>query len=46
MDDGIGLAEVLLELPGFEVLDAVESNAELVVSVQSRRPGRRAGVRD
>jgi Transposase/zinc-finger of transposase IS204/IS1001/IS1096/IS1165 len=33
--DGIGLAEVLLGLPGFRVLDAVETDAEVVVTVET-----------
>ena len=30
MNDGIGLAEVLLGLPGFRVLDVVETDVEVV----------------
>ena len=32
MDDGIGLAEVLLGLPGFRVLDVVEDDGEVVIA--------------
>jgi transposase len=35
MSDGIGLAEVLLGLPGFRVLDVVGSDGEVVISVES-----------
>jgi transposase len=35
MSDGIGLAEVLLGLPGFRVLDVFESDTEVVVSIES-----------
>ena len=35
MDDGIGLAEALLGLDGFRVLDVDESPAELVVTVET-----------
>src|SRR5436305_14432621 len=35
MDDGIGLAEALLGLEGFLVLDVVEGPEELVVSVET-----------
>jgi len=35
MNDGIGLAEVLLGLSGLRVLDVVESDAEVVISVES-----------
>jgi transposase len=35
MNDGIGLAEVLLGLPGFRVLDVVESDVEVVVWIES-----------
>ena len=35
MNDGIGLVEVLLGLPGFRVLDVVESDVEVVVSIES-----------
>jgi transposase len=35
MSDGIGLAEVLLGLPGFRVLDVVESDGEVVVTIES-----------
>jgi transposase len=35
MNDGIGLAEALLGLEGFRVLDVVEGPAELVVTVES-----------
>jgi transposase len=35
MSDGIGLAEVLLGLPGFRVLDVVESDVEVVVWIES-----------
>ena len=35
MDDGIGLAEALLGLEGFRVLDVIEGAEELVVTVES-----------
>ncbi len=35
MDDGIGLAEALLGLDGFRVLDVTEGPDELVVTVES-----------
>ena len=35
MDDGIGLAEVLLGLPGFRVLDAIECEAEVVIRIET-----------
>ena len=35
MSDGIGLAEVLLGLPGFRVLDVVEDGAEVVIRVET-----------
>jgi hypothetical protein len=35
MSDGIGLADVLLGLPGFRVLDVVETDVEVVVSMES-----------
>jgi transposase len=35
MSDGIGLAEVLLGLPGFRVVDVVESDAEVVIWVET-----------
>ena len=35
MDDRIGLAEVLLGLPGFRVLDVVESDCEVVIAIES-----------
>ena len=35
MNDGIGLAEVLLGLPGFRVLDVVETDCEVVIAVES-----------
>src|SRR5215207_57229 len=35
MSDGIGLAETLLGLPGFRVLDVVEADCEVVVTVES-----------
>jgi hypothetical protein len=35
MSDGIGLAEVLLGLPGFRVLDVVESALEVVITIES-----------
>ena len=31
MNDGIGLAEALLGLPGFRVLDVVETDVEVVI---------------
>ena len=35
MSDGIGLAEVLLGLPGFRVLDVVEHEVEVVITIES-----------
>ena len=35
MDDGTGLAEVLLGLPGFRVLGVVENEAEVVIRVET-----------
>ena len=35
MSDGIGLAEALLGLPGFRVLDVSETDAEVVVTVET-----------
>ena len=35
MSDGIGLAEVLLGLPGFRVLDVVEHDVEVVITVET-----------
>jgi transposase len=35
MSDGIGLAEMLLGLPGFTVLDVVETDVEVVISIES-----------
>ena len=35
MDDGTGLAEVLLGLPGFRVLGVVEDEAEVVIRVET-----------
>jgi transposase len=35
MNDGTGLAELLLGLPGFRVLDVVESDVEVVVWIES-----------
>ena len=35
MSDGIGLAEVLLGLPGFRVLDVAETDHEVIVSIES-----------
>src|SRR5215213_2851811 len=35
MSDGIGLAEVLLGLPGFRVLDVVEHDVEVVITIES-----------
>jgi hypothetical protein len=35
MSDGIGLAEVLLGLPGFQVLDVVEHGVEVVIRVET-----------
>jgi hypothetical protein len=53
MDDGIGLVEVLLGLPGFWVLDVVEDDDELVITIESmlswahcRTCGARAEPRD
>ena len=34
-DDGIGLAEVLLGLPGFRVLEVVETAVEVIVTVET-----------
>ena len=48
MSDGIGLAEVLLGLPGFRVLGVVEDDVELVVTIESvavRAHCRSCGVR-
>ena len=48
MSDGIGLAEVLLGLPGFRVLDVVENDCEVVITVEStavRAHCRTCGVR-
>src|SRR5215213_3446214 len=48
MSDGIGLAEVLLGLPGFRVLDVVESALEVVITIEStavRAHCRTCGVR-
>ena len=48
MDDGIGLAEVLLGLPGFRVLNVTETDCEVVIAVESmaaRAFCRRCGVR-
>jgi transposase len=51
--DGIGLAEVLLGLPGFRLLDAVETEVEVIVTVETtaeftgcRRCGVRAEAQD
>jgi hypothetical protein len=35
MSDGIGLAEALLGQPGFRVVDVVETDSEVVVSIES-----------
>jgi hypothetical protein len=35
MDDGIGLAEVLLGLPGFRVVDVVEGDGEVVITLET-----------
>ena len=35
MSDGIGVAEVLLGLPGFRVLDVVETDGEVVITIES-----------
>lgn len=35
MDDGIGLAEALLGLPGFRVLDVTEAAGEVVIAVET-----------
>jgi len=35
MSDGIGLVEVLLGLPGFRVLDVVEADAEVVITIET-----------
>ena len=43
MIDGIGLAEMLLGLPGFRVLDVVEGDGELVVTVETTASGRAVG---
>src|SRR5918994_3869961 len=48
MSDGIGLVEVLLGLPGFRVLEVVESDVEVVVTGESavvRAPCRTCGAR-
>ena len=48
MNDGIGLAEVLLGLPGFRVLDVVETDREVVIAIETtavRRVCRTCGVR-
>jgi transposase len=47
VSDGIGLAEALLGLPGFRVLEVVEVDFEVVVTVEStaaRAFCRRCGV--
>jgi hypothetical protein len=35
VDDGTGVAEVLLGLPGFRIVTAVETSDELVVTVET-----------
>ena len=35
MNDGIGLAEVLLGLPGFRVLEVTECDVEVVITIES-----------
>ena len=35
MNDGTGLAEALLGLPGFRVLEVIETDAELVVTIET-----------
>lgn len=35
MGDGIGLVEVVLGLPGFRVLDVVESDVEVVITIET-----------
>ena len=35
MSDGIGLAEVLLGLPGFRVLGVVETDVEVVITIET-----------
>lgn len=35
MSDGIGVAEVMLGLPGFRVLEALEADTELVLSIET-----------
>jgi hypothetical protein len=35
MNDGIGLVEALLGLPGFRVLDVVEADCEVVITVET-----------
>lgn len=35
VDDGTGLAEALLGLPGFRVLEAIEGDCEIVIAVES-----------
>jgi transposase len=53
MNDGIGLAEALLGLPGFRVLEVHETTAEVIVTVETtadftgcRRCGVRAEAQD
>ena len=48
MSDGIGLAEVLLGLPGFRVLDVTETGSEVVMAIETtavRVACRTCGVR-
>ena len=35
MSDGIGLAEALLGLPGFRVLEVTKTDVELVVTIET-----------
>ena len=48
MNDGIGLAEALLGLPGFRVLDVTETDSEVVMAIETtavRVACRTCGVR-
>ena len=46
MNDGIGLAEALLGLPGFRVLDVTETVSEVVMAVETTAVRGRAGGAD